>query len=307
MPRPLWSGAISFGLVTIPVKLMSATEDRSVRFHQVHTEDLGRVRVRKYCEAEDREVSAAEIGKGFEISKDTLVAVTDEELEQMPLPTAKAIEIVAFLPAASIDPVRLSGDSYFLQYDGPVAAKPYALIARALARNTKVAVAKLAWHGRERLVLLRVRDGALVAHVLKWDDEVRDPSELAPKETKVTDSEIDEALLLVDSMTTDDISGYQDEYRKALEAVLEAKAEGRQPTEEAEEPGGQVVDLMAALQESVRKAQASRGEDAGDAEVHEMPTAKKETAGKAAGKAPAKKTAKKTAAAKKPTRRQRGA
>ncbi|MFF2128678.1 Ku protein [Streptomyces olivochromogenes] len=309
MPRPLWSGAISFGLVTIPVKLMSATEDRSVRFHQVHTEDLGRVRVRKYCEAEDREVSAAEIGKGYEVSKDTLVAITDEELEQMPLPTAKAIEIVAFVPAASIDPVRLSGDSYFLQYDGPVAAKPYVLIARALARNTKVAVAKLAWHGRERLVLLRVRDGALVAHVLKWDDEVRDPSELAPKETKVTDSEIDEALQLIDSMMTDDISGYQDEYRKALEAVIEAKAEGRQPpkpTEEAEEPGGQVVDLMAALQESVRKAQAARGEDAGDAEVHEMPK-KTATTRKTARKAPAKKTAKKKTAAKKPGRGQRGA
>ncbi|QDN75818.1 Ku protein [Streptomyces sp. RLB3-17] len=309
MPRPLWSGAISFGLVTIPVKLLSATEDRSVRFHQVHTEDLGRVRVRKYCETEDREVSAAEIGKGYEVSKDTLVAVTDEELEQMPLPTAKAIEIVAFVPAASIDPVRLSGDSYFLKYDGQVAAKPYALIARALARNTKVAVAKLAWHGRERLVLLRVRDGALVAHVLKWDDEVRDPSELAPKDITVTDSEIDEALLLVDSMTTDDISGYQDEYRKALEAVIEAKAEGRQPPEpstEADEPGGQVVDLMAALQESVRKAQAARDGDAGDAEVHEMPK-KTATTRKTAGKASAKKTAKKKTAAKKPGRGQRGA
>ncbi|MEU1446485.1 MULTISPECIES: Ku protein [Streptomyces] len=247
MPRPLWSGAISFGLVTIPVKLMSATEDRSVRFHQVHAEDLGRVRARKYCEAEDREVSAGEIGKGFEVSKDALVAVTDEELEQMPLPTEKAIEIVAFVPGASIDAVRLSGDSYFLQYDGPVAAKPYALIARALARNTKVAVAKLAWHGRERLVLLRVRDGALVAHVLKWDDEVRDPSELAPKEAKVTDSEIDEALQLVGSMTTDDISGYQDEYRKALEAVIGAKAEGRQPPEprtEDKEPGRAVQELQ---------------------------------------------------------------
>ncbi|MFD7608561.1 Ku protein [Streptomyces mirabilis] len=96
MPRPLWSGAISFGLVTIPVKLMSATEDRSVRFHQVHAEDLGRVLVRKYCEAEDREVSAGEIGKGYEVAEDTLVAITDEELERMPLPTAKAIEIVAF-------------------------------------------------------------------------------------------------------------------------------------------------------------------------------------------------------------------
>ncbi|MFF7928216.1 Ku protein [Streptomyces mirabilis] len=229
MPRPLWSGVISFGLVTIPVKLMSATEDRSVRFHQVHAEDLGRVRVRKFCEAEDREVSAGEIGKGYEVSKDTLVAVTDEELEQMPLPTAKAIEIVAFVPGASIDPVRLSGDSYFLQYDGQVAAKPYALIARALARNTKVAVAKLAWHGPE------------------WDDKVRDPSELAPKEAKVTDSEIDEALQLVDSMTTDDISGYQDEYRKTLETVFEAKAEGRQPPEprtEDKEPGRAVQELQ---------------------------------------------------------------
>ncbi|MFE2699702.1 Ku protein, partial [Streptomyces mirabilis] len=127
-------------------------------------------------------------------------------------------------------------------------------------------------------------------------------------EAKVTDSEIDEALQLVDSMTTDDISGYQDEYRQALEAVIEAKAEGRQPPKprtEDKEPGGQVVDLMAALQEGVRKAQAARGEDAGDAEVHEMPTARKKTAGKTVGMAPAKKTAKKTAAAKKPARRQR--
>ncbi|MFD9515030.1 Ku protein, partial [Streptomyces mirabilis] len=146
-------------------------------------------------------------------------------------------------------------------------------------------------------------------HVLKWDDEVRDPSELAPKDITVTDSEIDEAVLLVDSMTTDDISGYQDEYRKALEAVLEAKAEGRQPPKpstEAEETGGKVVDLMAALQESVRKAQAARGEDAADGEVHEMPK-KTATTRKTAGKAPAKKTAKKKTAAKKPGRGQRGA
>ncbi|MEN1891255.1 Ku protein [Streptomyces mirabilis] len=182
-------------------------------------------------------------------------------MKEVPLPTAKAIEIVAFVPAASIDPVRLSADSYLVQYDGPVAAKPYVLIARALARNTKVAVAKPAWHGRECLVLLRVRDGALVAHVLKWDDEVRDPSELAPKDVTVTDSEIDEALQLVDSRTTDGISGYQDEYRKSLEAVLEAKAEGRQPLEpstEAEEPGGQVVDLIGPAGECPQGAGSAR-------------------------------------------------
>ncbi|MFC9636622.1 Ku protein [Streptomyces mirabilis] len=106
-----------------------------------------------------------------------------------------------------------------------------------MGRKTKVAVAKPAWHGRERLVLLRVRDGALVAHVLKWDDEVRNPSELAPKDVTVTDSEMDEALQLVDSMTTDDISGYQDEYRKALEALIEAKAEGGRAAARTEHRG----------------------------------------------------------------------
>ncbi|MFJ5273885.1 Ku protein [Streptomyces sp. NPDC088358] len=131
-----------------------------------------------------------------------MVAVTDAELEELPLPTAKAIEVVAFVPAASIDPVLLSGDSYFLQGDGQFAAKPYAPIAKALARNTKVAVAKLAWHGRERLVLLRVGDVVVVAHVLKWDDEILDPAELAPKGLEVTHSEIDAAVHLVDSMTT---------------------------------------------------------------------------------------------------------
>ncbi|MFJ2394471.1 Ku protein [Streptomyces sp. NPDC087843] len=248
-------------------------------------------------------MSAGEIGKGFKVSKDTLVAVTDAELEEMPLPT------VALVPAASIDPVRLNGDSYFLQGDGQVAAKPYALIAKALARNTKVAVAKLAWHGRERLVLLRVRDGVLVAHVLKWDDEIRDPAELAPKDIEVTDSEIDAAVHLVESMTTDDISGFRDTYREALEAVIEAIAEGRRPPEPRtadEEQAGQVLDLMAALQESVRKAQSARGEDGGNAEIHEMPESKPKPKKKTAKKASPKKAAKKTVAAKKPARR-RGA
>ncbi|MEU1536167.1 hypothetical protein [Streptomyces fagopyri] len=161
-----------------------------------------------------------------------------------------------------------------------------------------------------QLVLLRVRDGVLVAHMLKWGDEVRDPADLAPKEPEVTDSEIDEAVHLIDSMTTDDTSGYRDTYREALEAVIEAKAEGRQPPEPrtAEEGnGGKVVDLMAALQESVRKAQSARGEGSGNAEIHEMPESKtkpkkKTTATKTAKQAPAKKASAKKAA-KKPARR----
>lgn len=127
MPRIISSGAISFGLVTVPIHVVSATEDHSIRFHQYHLEDMGRVRVRKICDLEDREVTQGEIGKGYELSKDTLIAVTDEELREMPLPTAKAIEIAAFVPAASIDPLQV-GDGYYLQADGQVAAKPYKLL-----------------------------------------------------------------------------------------------------------------------------------------------------------------------------------
>ncbi|MFD4547321.1 Ku protein [Streptomyces sp. NPDC058466] len=293
MPRTIWSGAISFGLVTVPIHVVSATEDHSVRFHQVHLEDMGRVRVRKVCEIEGREVSQSEIGKGYQLSKDTIVPVLDEELRQMPLPTARAIEIEAFVPADSIDPVRLA-EGYYLQPDGQVAAKPYKLLRMALERSSKVAVAKYAWSGRERLGLLRVRDNVIVLHAMRWDDEIRNPSELAPEAVELTDEEIAEAEQLIDRLSRDDLEGpeFTDRYTEAVEQLIEAKREHREPPR-AEEPkeAGQVVDLMAALKESVAKARESRGEDAA---VHEIP--KKTAAKKTAKKQPAKKaTAKKTA------------
>ncbi|MER6367231.1 Ku protein [Streptomyces mirabilis] len=289
MPRTIWSGAISFGLVSVPIHVVSATEDHSIRFHQVHLDDMGRVRVRKYCSLEDREVSQGEIGKGYELSKDTIITVSDEELQQMPLPTAKAIELVAFMPAEAIDPIRV-GDGYYLQPDGQVAAKPYKLLAQALERSSKVAVAKYAWSGRERLGLLRVRDGVIVLHAMRWDDEIRDPSELAPDAVELTDEEIAEAEHLIDRLTRDDLEGpeFTDQYTEAVEQLIEAKREDKEPpkAEEPEAPTGKVVDLMAALQESVAKARTTRGEDA---TVHDMP--KKTAAKKTAKKQPAKKTA----------------
>ncbi|MEU5234713.1 Ku protein [Streptomyces anulatus] len=301
MPRPLWTGAISFGLVTIPVKVVSATEDHDVHFHRVHLADMGRVRTRKVCELDDQVVSQDEIGKGYEIAKDQTVPVTDEELEQMPLPTAKAIEIAAFVDADSIDPVRIS-DSYYLAADGQVAAKPYALLRKALERSSKVAVAKFAWHGRERLGLLRVREGAIVLHSMKWPDEIRSPESLAPREVEVGEDEIAQALQLADRMTIEDLSGFRDEYREALEGIIAAKAEGKPlpaPAEDGKQEKGEVVDLMAALNASVAAAKESRGEHGEDATVHEMRPSKK-----TARKAPAKKTASsKSAAAKKTTGR----
>ena len=294
MPRTVWSGAISFGLVTVPINVQSATEDHSVRFHQYHLEDMGRVRVRKYCEVEDREVRTDEIGKGYQLTKDQVIPISDDELRDLPLPTAKAIEIAAFVPLESVDPIRI-GEGYYLQPSGPVAAKPYKLLAKALSRSAKVAVAKYAWSGRERLGLLRVKDDVIVLHAMRWPDEIRDPAELLPPPAELSDDEIDGALALMDTMSREDLDDpeFRDTYTEALEQIIEAKREHREPpkVEEPERQPGQVVDLMAALQESVQKARTSRGEDA---EVHEMPKQKK-----AAKKQPAKKTASKKTTAKK--------
>ncbi|MEU5366543.1 Ku protein [Streptomyces sp. NPDC005925] len=297
MPRTVWSGAISFGLVTVPVNVVGATENHSIQFHQYHLEDMGRVRVRKFCEVEDREVGSDEIGKGYQLTKEQVIPISDDDLSNLPLPTARAIEIEAFVPLGSVDPIRI-GEGYYLQPKEQVAAKPYRLLVQALARSSKVAVAKYAWSGRERLGLLRVRDDVIVLHAMRWPDEIRDPAELLPPPVDLTDDEIDSAIALMDSMTRDDLEGdeFRDTYTEALARIIEAKRENHAlpaVPEETEQPG-KVVDLMAALQESVQKAQASRGE--GPADVHKMP--KKKTPAK-------KQTAKKTAAKKAPARKPR--
>jgi DNA end-binding protein Ku len=305
MPRTIWSGAISFGLVTVPVNVVSATEDHSIRFHQYHLQDMGRVRTRKICELEDREVSNAEIGKGYEVARETkghpaqIVPVSDEDLSNLPLPTAKAIEIEAFVPADDIDPIRI-GEGYYLQANGQVAAKPYRLLVEALGRSEKVAIAKYAWSGRERLGMLRVRGDALVLHSMHWPDEIRSPAELLPPPTSVSDQEIEGALALMESMTVEDLAELDahDEYTEAMAQIIEAKRE-HAPLPEAPEPEApaQVLDLMAALNASVEKVREARGEQAGHAEVHELPKPKKKAAAK---KQPAKKTAAEKTAGRKP-------
>ena len=252
------------------------------------------MRVRKVCELEDGEVSPSEIGKGYEYAKDEVVAISDAELRELPLPTAKAIEIQAFVPLESIDPIRIA-EGYYLVPDGQVAAKPYKLLRQALGRSSKVAIAKYAWSGRERLGLLRVRENAIVLHAMRWPDEVRDPAAVDPPHETVSEEEIEGALALIDGLTRDDLEGpeFTDAYTEALAKIIEAKREEK-PLPEAPEPEqpGQVLDLMAALTESVQQAKASRGEDA---DVHEFPkkkTVKKQPAKKTA----AKKTTKKPAA-----------
>lgn len=292
MPRPIWTGSISFGLVTIPIRVTAATEDHSISFHRIHLADGGRVRNRKVCELEDQEVPPDEIGKGYEITQGAVVAISDDELDDLPLPTTKAIEIVAFLPGERIDPIRIA-DGYYLEAASPAAAKPYVLLRRALQRSSRVAIAKYAWHGRERLGMLRVIEDAIALHALKWDDEIRDPSGLAPSAVEISDEEIDAAITLMRAMGREDVSDYADEYTKAVAELIEAKREGVTPPHSApQERPAQVVDLMDALRTSVAKARTARSEDAA---VHEMPERKEKTTAK-------KTTKKKEAAGRKPRR-----
>ncbi|MGW5480645.1 non-homologous end joining protein Ku [Streptomyces sp. NPDC004008] len=297
MPRTIRSGAISFGLVTVPINVVSATEDHSISFHQYHLEDMGRVRYRKVCDLEDCEVDQSEIGKGYELTRDWLIPITDEDLSKLPLPTAKAIEIDAFVPLEDIDPIRM-GAGYYVAAGGQVAAKPYRLLVEALRRSSRVAIAKYS-SGRERLGMLRVRGDALLLQELLWPDEIRDPTELLPPPMEVSEEEIEGALVLMDTMTVDALEGEEctDRYTEAIAQIIEAKREDK-PLPEAPEPEqpAQVLDLMAALNASVEKAKETRGKDAGPAEVHELPKPKKKAAAK---EQLAKKTGARKAAAKK--------
>jgi DNA end-binding protein Ku len=314
--RSIWNGAISFGLVSIPIKLVNATESHSVSFRQIHTVDGGRIRYRKVCELEEKEVPASEIGKGYEDADGSIIPITDEDLAALPLPTAKTIEIVAFVPASSIDPLQMDA-AYYLSANGVPAAKPYTLLREALKRSQKVAVAKFALRGRERLGMLRVVDNVIAMHGLLWPDEIRSPQEAAPDtEVTVREAELDLADALMDTLGDVDLDSLHDDYRTAVEAMIAAKVEGGEVAPEtapAERAGGKVIDLMAALEKSVQAAKEARGEEGEEvAEVTSIKGRKraaaspKSTGGAGAGagagaKKSTAKTAKKTAASAKKT------
>jgi DNA end-binding protein Ku len=311
--RSIWNGAISFGLVSIPIKVMNATESHAISFRQIHLDDGGRIRYRRVCELEDSEVSTAEIGKAYEDVDGTLIPITDEDLASLPIPTTRTIEIVAFVPADRIDPLQMD-TAYYLAANGVPAAKPYILLREALKRSQKVAVAKFALRGRERLGMLRVVDDVIAMHGLLWPDEIRATDEVAP-DTAITvrDKELDLADALMDTLGEVDLEDLHDDYREAVEELVTAKAEGHEApaAPSGEEAGGKVLDLMAALEKSVRAAEESRGGESGkatgtgeDAEVTELRSGKTRargsarTAPKDVGGKKSTSTAKKTAAKK---------
>jgi DNA end-binding protein Ku len=260
--RAIWSGNVTFGLVHIPVKLYAATEDRDVSFHQVHIADGGRIKYLRQCQVCKQTVTYAEIGKGYEDDAGRRVIVSEEELESLQVPHGRDVEIVQFAPADQIDPLHFERAYYLEPASG--AAKPYVLLRQALQRTDRVAVVTMALRKRSRLALLRVRDDVLVLQTLLWPDEVRVPdfAGLSDEDVSVRPQELGMAGSLVESLSADfDATAYRDEYREAVLALLERKLEGEDvilPESAEVADTGTVVDLMAALQESVRRTQAAR-------------------------------------------------
>ena len=262
MPRSIWKGAISFGLVTIPVKLFSATEEKDISFRQVHPEDGGRIKYKRVCEKCGKEIPFAEIAKGYELPDGRMVILDKEDFDNLPLTTTKAVEVVQFVEEDEVDPTYFD-KTYFLEAEGP-GAKPYVLLRDALIKSGRAAVVKVALRSRESLALVRPKDGVLLMHTMLWPDELRDGSFAAPPENvTVSDAEVTMAQSFIEALAGDfHPEEFTDAYREALEAVVRAKADGIPLAEETEEAPkeAEVVDLVAALRASVEAAKKRREE-----------------------------------------------
>ncbi len=264
--RSIWKGTISFGLVTIPVKLYSATEQRDISFRQVHRIDGGQIKFRRVCSVCGEEVPYADVAKGYPLPTGEMVVLTDDDFADLPLATGRAIEVLQFTPADQIDPI-LFAKSYYLEPEA-VGVRPYVLLRTALERSGRVAVVKVALRQRESLATLRVRDGVFVLETMLWPDEVRTPDfPFLEEDIGVRAQELKMAVSLIDTMTGDfDPSQYHDEYREALERLIEAKISGQETVVPAEAPGEAIPaeDLIAALRASVEAAKARDGADGAD-------------------------------------------
>ena len=310
--RAIWKGAVSFGLVNVPVRLYSATENHDVQFRQVHREDGGRIKYQRICSIDGEQVSYDDIAKGYETEDGQMVVLTDEDLADLPTRSSREIAVEKFVPADQIDPMLLD-KSYYLEPD-KAATKPYALLRDALKAADRMAIVTVSIRARMTIAVLRVKDDVIVMQTMLWPDEVRSP-EFANlgEDTDAKPAELAMAKMLVESLAGDyEPGGYEDDYQVAVESLVKAKLEGGEVQEApaAKETGGEVVDLLAALQRSVERAKASRGEptaevadDADDADDEDDEDDEDTAEADLAPDKPARKTAAKKAAKKTPARK----
>ena len=262
--RSIWKGAISFGLVNVPVKVYSATESHDVSLHQVHNKDGGRIRYQRKCEVCNKVIAYEDIDKAYDDGEKTVV-LTDEDFASLPAERSHEIEVVEFVPADQVDVLRLD-KAYFLEPEER-ALKPYTLLRRALEDSDRTAIVQFALRQKTRLAALRVRDNVLVLQTMLWDDEVRKPAfDVLDSTPRISQKERDMAAQLVDSLSEDfDPTAFTDDYQEQLRTLIEAKIEqGASLDTEAtfgkqeEEESADVVDLMEALKRSVDRKKATK-------------------------------------------------
>ena len=270
--RPLWKGAISFGLISIPVRLYSAVENKSLKFHLLHEEDGGRIKYKRECAKCGKEVSWDDIIKGYEYSKDHYVTFTDDEMEALDVDSIRAIDVVSFVPLEDIDPIYFDKTYYVIPEASGI--KAYKLLAEALEAEGQVGVAKIALRDKEHLSTIRLKDDVFVLETMHWPDEIRQPEfdELS-KRVDVRDQEVKMARQLIQQLSDEfKPQDFEDEYRIRLQELAEKKVEGQEVTvaQEPEAEPAPVVDIMEALKASVSEAKKRKSDDS-------KSTAKKKT------------------------------
>jgi DNA end-binding protein Ku len=262
--RSMWRGAISFGLVMIPVKLYAATEQKDIAFRQVHRADGGRIRFRRVCSIDGQEVPYEDVAKGYELPTGEMVVLTDEDMAELPLPSTRSIEVLHFMPAEQLDPILLNR-SYYAEPES-AGERAYVLLRDSLERSGKVALALVALRQRESLATLRARDGVLVVETLLWPDEVRAADfPFLDEDIEARPQELQMAASLIDSMTTDfDPDAYHDNYREALQELVDAKVQGREVAQPAA-PAAEAAptSLADALKASLAAAREAPAQAAG--------------------------------------------
>jgi DNA end-binding protein Ku len=276
MAKTIWKGAISFGLVTIPIRVYTATDEKSLKFNQLHEKDQGRIKYKRVCSVDGDEVPYDEIVKGYEYEKDHYVVLTDEEVDRG-IRSTRTIDILKFVPAEEIDAIYWKQPYYLVPEQ--TGAKAYALLRKALGDEGYVALAKVSFRDKEHLATLRLRDNVFVLETMYWPDEIRpaDFDELQIDD-EVRPQELKMARSLIENMTDHfDADEFHDEYREKLEQLVEAKIEGKEIAVVEEVGTATVVDLMEALKASV-EASTGGGAKAGGAKRKAAPAKRKKAA-----------------------------
>ncbi|HLJ53848.1 MAG TPA: Ku protein [Chthonomonadaceae bacterium] len=257
-PRSLWKGAISFGLVTIPIKLFPATGSKDLSFHLLHARCNTRLKQLRWCPACNREVAWDEVVRGYEYAKDQYVRLTDEDFDKLPVASKHSIELSAFAHESEIDPLYYE-KSYYLEPE-PTGRKSFALLLRALSDKRLTAIGKIALRERERLCALRVHDDSLVLETLYYVDEIRPSHAIGSAAAEIGPRELDMAHKLIDYLTEPfQPEKYRDEYRQAVTELIEHKLHGQEVVRSPEAPQGEVIDLMEALRASLAAETGKRG------------------------------------------------